>query len=497
MHNKKLNAAQVRLLRQRIADYPQQLFECLLEVARDIDQELFITGGALRDWLLGESPRDLDFTITHGALEFLGRFKEKYGTGTIVPLGIRHDDTCRIVLADLTVDVSGFRLGTAYIEQDLKKRDFSINAMAVRVEDITGDGWDITVIDPMDGLGDMYRKVITSCPGAFADDPLRMVRAFRFSSILGYRLSAETRAAISARINLINMSSVERISSELDQIMAGRQAHQSMVAMDKVGLLEWLIPELQEGDGVGQPAFHHLDVLQHNILALYYMERIIEDPHRYFGQAGDSVAEYLDRSSTPMLLKWAALLHDIGKPSAKKIDRDNNGRITFYGHDQEGAEKIEMFAERMRWSRKNRDKVCLLVEMHMHPFHLCNVIRTEGSISDRSKMKICRKAGPELTGLFMLAMADSLAGQGEDKPEHMERDLRALFDDLDGVYRTTVEPVLKGPKLLTGHDLVNTLGLSPGPEFREILEGVELAVMEKEIATRQEALDWVQRFLQT
>jgi poly(A) polymerase len=232
-----------------------------------------------------------------------------------------------------------------------------MNAMAVRVADLIGDGWDITVIDPMDGLGDMYRKVITSCPGAFADDPLRMVRAFRFSSMLGYRLTAETRAAISARVNLINLSAAERISSELDLIMTSGQAHQSIVEMDKVGLLEWLIPELQEGDGVDQPAFHHLDVLQHNILTLYYMERIIEDPRRYFGDVGDSVVGYLGDPSASMLLKWAALFHDIGKPDAKNINPEKNDRITFYGHDHAGVEKIEMFAERMRWSRKNREKI--------------------------------------------------------------------------------------------------------------------------------------------
>ncbi|MBE0585847.1 MAG: hypothetical protein IH612_19060 [Desulfofustis sp.] len=131
----------------------------------------------------------------------------------------------------------------------------------------------------------------------------------------------------------------------------------------------------------------------------------------------------------------------------------------------------------------------------MHPFHLCNVARRDGEVSRRALLKICRRAGDDLAGLFLLAMADTLAGQGTDRPATIEAELAELHARVDRLYRETIAPVLAGPKLLTGNDLVATLGLEPGPIFRELLEGVETAVVEGAVRTREEALNWVRHYL--
>ncbi len=495
IYKKKLSAKQAGMLNRMLNGYPADLFTDLEKAARLRGESLYVTGGAVRDWLLGTAPHDLDFTIDHGSLAFVRTVKEIRGEGRIVPLGLRHDDTCRIVIGDLVVDVSGFRLGTTSITEDLARRDFSVNAMAVEVADIVEGGWDIGVIDPMNGLTDMAQRIVRVCPGAFPDDPLRMIRAFRFAAVLGYQIEAKTLEAMSSRGNLINMSAMERVSYECNLIMASPRAHAAIIGMKMVGLLGWVVPELYEGKGVEQPASHHLDVFRHNLLTLDYLEKIVADPDSYFPLSGERMRRYLQHEERVMLLKWAALFHDVGKPAVQKRLPEKGDRITFYGHDQEGVKIFELFAERMKWSRKHREFVSRLIRMHMHPFHLCNVEREDGELTLRSKLKICRKAEDDLPGLFILAMADSLAGQGSEKPAGMEKQLAFLFAGLDDLYGETIKPVLSGPKLLTGHDLIDTLGLVPGPLFREILAALDLAVVERKVKQKDEALDWVRAYL--
>ena len=485
----------VKDMRARLADYPRRLLETLLQTADSAGVVLYISGGALRDWLLGNSPNDLDFTISYGAAEFLEQVKKHYGTGTIVPLGTRHDDTCRLVLDGLTVDVSGFRRGSATIREDLSKRDFTVNALSADFQDVLNHDREIEIIDPMNGIEDMQKKVIRGCPAAFSDDPLRMLRAFRFAALLGFEVVPDTLTDIAAKANLIGLSAAERIRYELDQIMMSPRAYPAFMGMKAVGLTEWIIPELSEGHGVSQPSFHHLDVLQHNLFTLDCIERIIANPGDFFPDNHEVIVTYLEDIKTLAVIKWAALFHDVGKPATRDVLPEKDDRITFYGHDEEGRRKFDEFAERLKWSRTSRERVSRLVAMHMHPFHLLNTLRTKDSLSERAQLKICRKAGENLIGLFLIAMADSMAGQGDDKVDAVEEDLAHLFNTLETLNREKVIPVLSGPKLLTGHDLIDTLGISPGPDFKEILEALDLAVIEDTVSDREGALDWVRGFI--
>lgn len=485
----------VNEIRDRLADYPRRLLDTLLQTAESQTVVLYISGGALRDWLLGVSPNDLDFTISYGAAEFLELVKKEYGKGTIVPLGTRHDDTCRLVLDGLSVDVSGFRRGSATIREDLAKRDFTVNALGADFQEVLRDDREIELIDPMNGVEDMQKKVIRRCPGAFSDDPLRMLRAFRFAALLGFEVVPDTLSEIAAKANLIGLSAAERIRYELDEIMTSPRAYPAFMGMDAVGLIEWIMPELYEGHGVSQPPFHHLDVLQHNIFTLDCLEKIIADPGAYFPDNHEAVTSYLLDINTLRVIKWAALFHDVGKPATRDILPDKGNRITFYGHDEQGAQKFEEFAERLKWSRTNRERVSRLIGMHMHPFHLCSVLQAEEIVSERAQLKICRKAGENLIGLFLIAMADSMAGQGVDKVEAIEEQLASLFSRLETINRERVIPVLSGPKLLTGHDLIDTLGISPGPDFRGILDALDMAVIEGAVNDREGALDWVRSYL--
>ncbi|MGW8195333.1 MAG: HDIG domain-containing metalloprotein, partial [Desulforhopalus sp.] len=193
-------------------------------------------------------------------------------------------------------------------------------------------------------------------------------------------------------------------------------------------------------------------------------------------------------------LKWAALLHDIGKPVTREVRPDKNGRVTFYRHDEVGRDLSKRVADRLKWSKVARTRTAELIGMHMHPFHLCNVQRKE-KISRMAALKLCQRAGKELPGLFLLAMADSLAGKGEQKPVRMEEELADLFAMVEQIYAQHIEPVLRGPRLVTGTDLIDRFGLVPGPLFKELLSGLETAQVEGAVVDRPAALDWVEEFL--
>ncbi len=479
--------------------YPDGLLDLLPEIAGCRGQRVYLVGGVVRDWLrrVAAAPADLDVAVARDAAGFLRRLARRLGSGTVVELGDPADDTCRLVLDELVIDAAGFRDGATEIEQDLAKRDFTINAMAVNPAAQDGHGR-APLIDPLGGRQDIMNGIIRSCPGAFVADPLRLLRGVRFGAELDFVIEAETLAAISRAAALITSSAAERINAEWERIMATPRAASACATMASCGLLAQLAPELMHGEGVGQPACHHLDVLGHNIETLRCLERIIAEPAKFFPDSSGSLVDYLADPNHRTLLKWAALFHDVGKPAAKVVRGDTDcrePRITFYGHDEQGGEIFHRRAGQLHWNRRRAQRVAELIAMHMHPFHLCNVARRDGEVSRRALLKICRRAGDDLAGLFVLAMADTLAGRGTDRPATIEADLAGLHARVDCLYRETIAPVLSGPKLLTGSDLIATLGLEPGPLFRELLEGVETAVIEGAVRTREEALDWVNRYL--
>ena len=479
---------------QRVPDDQKPVLEALLDCARKRRQPLYLVGGAVRDMMVGLDIEDLDFAVESGALALLDEVRRTLGSGTVIELGDSQNDTARLVCRGLSIDVSGYRNGAMTIEEDLALRDFTINSMAVLLEDLLPGGL-FTVIDPLGGRDDLAKSVVRANPGCFDDDPLRMVRAYRFSAQLDFTIAVETIDAMEGKASLLSGIAAERVSSELDTIMATARASTAFQGMRAIGLLEVMIPELFEGNHVQQPPFHHLDVMEHNLLALKCAEWVIADPHRFFPDCDGVDFAAAQKDGGVVDLKWAALLHDIGKPATRVIDEQRGGRITFYNHDECGADLVFSLGQRLRWSNSRVKRVAALVRMHMHPFHLLNVVVQDEELSNRAKLKICKRAGSDLTLLFMLAMADSLAGQGPEKPAGIERRLASLFGDLSAFFETTVQPVIRGPKLLTGHDLIATFGLEPGPWIGDLLQAVEEAAVEGDVTTAREALAWVEQEL--
>jgi poly(A) polymerase len=236
-----------------------------------------------------------------------------------------------------------------------------------------------------------------------------------------------------------------------------------------------------------QPASHHLDVFEHCLEALHQMELVLADLPAYFPDNSADMEQYLQADRRVVQLKWAALFHDVGKPATYGINEDKGGRITFYNHDLQGADIFTSIARRLRWSSRDIKVVARLIAGHMRPFFLANNQR-QGSLSLKACLRLVKSIGSHLPGLFLLAMADALAGKGDGSPEEMEQEVAGLFQRLTLVEQEHVTPVRTAPPLITGKDLINELHLSPGPLFRNILEQVEEAHMARIIESRAQAL---------
>lgn len=470
--------------------FPPALMRAVADLAARRDTPVYVVGGTVRDWLRDMTPRDLDLAVADQALEFARDLARQWG-GTFVLLA-EGEETARVVRQGVIVDIAGFRQGARDIREDLLLRDFTVNSLAVPFAgDLPRPADELGVIDPAGGLADLADGVIRALSSrSFTDDPLRLLRAFRFSAETGWPLADQTLEWISAHADLLAGVAGERVSAELDSLLISGRAFAALGLMKKTGVLAVILPELLLGDGVLQPASHHLDVLGHNLEALRRMEEIVARPHHFYPGQGNDLARYLTPELKRVQLCWAALCHDLGKPAAF---RRQGERITFYNHDRLGGELLDAIAARLRWSRRRHEGVTRLVGLHMWPFHLCNVRRKE-TLSPRACLKLYKAVGADLPGLFLLAMADSLAGRGPGRPAAMEAELAALFEQVLEVCRTRVEPALAGPPLVTGRDLIDA-GLTPGPRFKEILGEVEKARVDGVIENRDQALDWLRHFL--
>ncbi|VAW38506.1 tRNA nucleotidyltransferase, CC-adding [hydrothermal vent metagenome] len=453
--------------------------------------EVYLTGGTIRDLLLGREPADIDLTVREDARGWAADLARTTG-GAYVPLG-RDEDAARVVWQGRSIDFSSFREGAVVIEEDLWKRDITINSLAVPVQGLwSGDGSlrspAVQVLDPTGGLHDLAGQCVrVTSDRSFLSDPLRLLRAFRFAATHGFAVQRQTFELVGRQRQLISRVAPERVAHELDLIMESPRAHAAFADMAAAGLLFEVLPELKAGVGIKQPASHHLDVFDHCLATLQAMEKLQADPARFFAGFSEVLRDYLESGRRRKQLKWAALFHDLGKPATVAIREDRGGRITFYNHDRAGADLFTAIARRLRWSNVDTTAVADLIAFHMRPFHLCNV-RRRGQLSLKACLRLIRLAGPSLPGLFLLGMADTLAGQGPGRPEQIEREVADLFAHLEEVRGEYVEPVHSLPPLLTGRDLIDELHLVPGPKFREILDIVAEARMEKKISSRREAL---------
>jgi len=475
--------ALVRLLRDK------RSLQNVARLARQRGQQVFLVGGTVRELLRGRLAPDLDLAVSRQTLEIARDLAAALG-GTFILLD-EAQRTARVVWQGDELDLAEFRAPT--LDLDLGKRDFTLNALALDLEDLVS-GREVRLIDPYGGRADLEAGVIRMlAPENFAADPLRLLRTFRFAATHQLQPTRETLEAVRRYLPAFPRVAAERIHHELHLLLDAPRAFPAVRLLADSGLLFQIFPELQDLQGVDQNGYHHLDVFEHSLAALEALEQVLGAPEDYFAALAPALRHYLQRERRPAWLKLAALFHDAGKPVTRQR-RDDPERYTFYHHERVGQEIFSRAAARLRCSQMETRTVLTLIDLHMRPFLLLPLFR-EGGLSVRAVGRLIRAAGGELPGMFALAMADSLAGQGPLKPPDAEMVLADLAEYIFQFFKERVEPLQNAPRLLTGHDLIQELHLAPGPQFRNLLTAVEEEQLEGRLHSRQEALDYVRRLL--
>ena len=432
----------------------------------------YLVGGSIRDLLLGRSPIDYDIAVLGNPEEFAKKIAAKI-SGHIVRLGKPGQAIIRIVSDNKIFDISS--VNGATIEDDLGKRDFTINAIACSLSSKK-------IIDCLGGMDDIAaNKIRMVSRKVFRKDPVRLIRAYRMGASLSFEIEPHTSSAIRNDANLIQNSAGERIRTELFKIFNTSKSHYYISQMADTGLLFSVFPELNELKGCPQNTYHSYDVFEHTMKAFYHLEALLND----CGKAMPAIYDpnILNVGHQAAWLKCAILLHDIGKPHVKTVDSKNN--IHFYGHGQKSADMAKAITTRLKFSNRERLYIDHIIRNHIRPLFLFTAYQKK-TLTNKGIIRFFNKCGDNTPALLLHTIAD-IQGKG-NKDNARDEDFISFAKKMIQDYISAFKPEKKLPPLLTGYDLMAEFGLTPSPLFKKILNNVEEARLCKTIGSREDAL---------
>ncbi len=427
--------------------------DALVEAFAKAGHELWLAGGLVRDELRDVPPEargDADFA-TSALPDECERIALELGT-TVTTIGQRYGTT-GVLLKEGWAEVTTFR-GDSYtpgsrwpdvtfgrsIDEDLARRDFTVNAMATNT--VTGE-----LRDPFGGRADIERRLLRA-PGdartRFAEDPLRILRGVRFVSQLGFTIGAETKAAMAASVELLPTLSQERVTAEIERLLRGEQPAAGLEALRAIGALPHVLPELATMPGCDQNRFHRFDVWGHTTATV---EAIATD------------------EASLTLRRWAALLHDLGKPPVRHVKQ--NGEWGFYRHEIVGAEMAVALTERLRLGKREGALLALLVRRHMD--------RPDPE-DGRLMRRFMRRLEGHWRDLLALKRADNASHTYDDNEYHNR--LEAACERVEAEEAA----LLRAESPLDGRELMDLLGQGPGPWIARIKERLSTLVLDGELA---------------
>ncbi len=456
----------------------------------------YLVGGFIRDVLLGRDTNDIDIAVDADALATASGAAAALG-GKYVPLD-EENGVGRIALPGKKWQID-FTTLQGDILQDLARRDFTIDAMALDLDKSLNVE---NLLDPFHGREDLRRGIIRAVgAGIFEADAIRLLRAVRLAADLGFSIDTGTEALIHQNHKLIAGVPGERIREELLRLLVLANAGPRLAYLDELGLLTDMIPELSPTRGVEQPKMHIWDVFEHSIQTVAaaefllregtweYANRDVLDAVPWSTRLQRHFDEEISHGSTrKSLLKLAALLHDIAKPQTKVID--DEGRARFLGHPQEGAAEAATIMERLRFTNRETQIVTLLVKYHLRPTQMSQ----EGTPTRRAIYRYFRDTGASGIDILFLSLADHLAARGPSLDPNQWREHARMTDYV--LNRHFEEKSLTHPpRLLDGLDIMRIFRLEPGRRIGELLEALREAQAAGEVTDKQEAIQYVTRRL--
>jgi poly(A) polymerase len=452
-----------------------------------LDARAWLVGGAVRDRLLARETADFDVAVD-GPAEPVARAVAKRAGGVAFELSEAFG-AWRVVAHDRTWQLDVIALDGTTIDEDLSRRDFSINAIAAPLPLRAGE-----YVDPFGGLRDLKRRTLRMvAPDAFERDPLRALRLARLACELDLQVDPATLRRAAAAAPSLDRVAPERVFAELKRVICAPRPLAGLELMDAIGATAAVLPELVALEGVEQSRFHHLDVHDHTRAVLAETLELERDPSRL--AVGDDVLQGVGRVlGAPLAneltrgqaLRFGALLHDIAKPSTRGVSAQ--GRVTFFGHDETGARMASDILGRLRASERLREHVAALTRHHLRLGFLVH----EMPLGRRAVYDYLRACAPVAVDVTLLSVADRLATRGDNADRaialHLELAARLLPEALAWIEDPPRPPV-------RGDELARALEIGPGPVIGTLLAELEAARFSGELHTRDEAIERARQLL--
>lgn len=438
---------------------------------------IYIVGGTLRDFYLGQPNFDKDIVVDKADAKKFAQNLAKSVNATFIELD-EENKIYRLVLKDKKnfIDIAS-PLGKT-IEEDLRRRDLTINSLALNLQTFE-------IIDVAGALNDLKAKKIRHISEQnFIDDPLRLLRVFRFQATLGFSLDKELITIIKKHALEIKKPSVERVNYELLKMFSGAYSVKALKVMDRTGVLKEILPIAAELKKVPPNLHHHLNLFLHSIETVKQIQEIYEKSH-------SEVKKHLERvdfggASRLAHLKFAGFLHDIGKPVTWTIE-DETGRHRFIKHDDIGSKMGANILKQNKFSKKQIDYVAKMIKYHIYPSHIVK----NPEINDKIYMRFIRKMENETIDVIILAMADRLSARGvEITDDIVKKNINNLQKLLD-FYLSVKDDLKPLPKLLSGDEIMEILKIKPSKKLGEIIKSLQEAQLAGEIITKDEALEFI------
>ena len=436
----------------------KRIFETISNVGNEIGQDAFVIGGYVRDQLLNRETKDIDIVAIGSGIDFAKKTAKKLKSSPIKVF--KSFGTAMIIVDDIEVQFVGARkesyrsnsrnpkIETGTFEEDQKRRDFTINALAISLNSKDYG----QLIDPFNGLNDLKNKILKTPldPNlTFSDDPLRMMRAIRFSSQLDFKIEKETLNAISKNADRIKIVAQERITEELNKIILSKRPSSGFKLLEETGLLKIIFPEFQLLKGIENiNGKSHKDNFYHTLKVL------------------DNILPF---SNGNLWLRWAALLHDIAKPNTKRFNSTQGW--TFHGHEDKGARMVPSIFRKLKLPLDNKMKyVQKLVLLHLRPISLTNE-----SITDSALRRLLFEAGDELEDLMTLCKSDITSKNKEKKIKYLNRfeNVKEKLRDLEDR-----DKIKNWQPPIDGKEIMDTFNIKPCKEVGILKESIKNAILD-------------------
>ncbi|MBB6003028.1 CCA tRNA nucleotidyltransferase [Arcicella rosea] len=444
------------------------IFKIVADAAKTLNVPAYVVGGFVRDLILNRPSKDIDIVCVGSGIELAELVAKNSGREDTYLSVFKNFGTAMIKLDDWEVEFVGARkesyqrdsrkpiVEDGTLEDDQNRRDFTINAMAISLNDNNfGE-----LIDPFDGLADIRRKIIKTPlePSiTFSDDPLRMMRAIRFATQLNFDIHPDTFDALIKEKERIEIISKERITDELNKIILAKKPSYGFLLLDSCGLLEKIFPEFVKLKGVEtEEGKGHKDNFYHTL-------------------------QVLDNASTKtddLWIRWAAILHDIAKPATKRFDKKRGW--TFHGHEEMGAKWVKGIFTEMRLPLNEKMRyVKKLVRLHLRPIAL-----SKEAITDSALRRLLYEAGEDLEGLMILCRADITSKNGEKVKKYLRN-----FDIVEQKLKEVEESdkLRQFQPVVTGEIIMELFGIKPSKEVGIIKIAVREAILEGQIENTLES----------